>query len=169
MDLWQGSLSDFVRNAEAGSLAGDMTGQFVKLHRYVPNPAEVRSWENSLGALAAALRPLRRVDLGVAIEATGPVGTASIVRDAAEPAAAVALEYHLPLTGKRVDIVLTGADRGGRASAIVLELKQWSEVDVEDEYATNVIVGGDEHVHPSQQAADYADWLLDYHSAFTSN
>jgi hypothetical protein len=169
VDLWHGSLSDFVRNAEAGSLAGDMAGQFVKLHRYAPNTAEVRSWDHSLGALATALRPLRRLDLGVAIEATGSIQTTSIARDAAGSAPALALEYHLPLTGKRVDVILTGHDRTGRGSAIVLELKQWSEVDVEDEHATNVLVGGDEHVHPSEQALDYADWLLDYHSAFTSS
>jgi hypothetical protein len=38
---------------------------------------------------------------------------------------------------------------------------------VEDEHALNVLVGGREHVHPSQQALDYAGWLADYHSAFT--
>jgi len=169
VDLWHGSLSDFVRNAEAGSLAGDMTGQFVRLHRYVPNTAEVRSWENSLGALATALRPLSALDLGVAVQATGPIATTSIARDVAGSPTAVALEYHLPLTGKRVDVMLTGHDPAGRGSVIVLELKQWSEVGVEDEYATNVMVGADEHVHPSQQALDYADWLIDYHSAFTSS
>jgi hypothetical protein len=42
-------------------------------------------------------------------------------------------------------------------------------VSVEDEHATNLLVGGDEHLHPSEQALDYADWLLDYHSAFTSS
>ncbi len=65
--------------------------------------------------------------------------------------------------------MLTGHDRSGRASAIVLELKQWSEVDLEDEYATNVLLGEEEHVHPSEQALDYADWLRDYHSAFISS
>jgi hypothetical protein len=167
VDLWHGSLSDFVRDADAGSLAGDMTGQFVKLHRYPPGSAEIRSWENSLGALASALRSLRRRDLGVAIDATGSIATASLARDAAGSGPAIVLEYQLPLTGRRVDVILTGQDRAGRGSAIVLELKQWSEVDVEDEYAHNVLVGGREHVHPAEQALDYAEWLLDYHAAFT--
>jgi hypothetical protein len=169
VDLWHGSLSEFVRNAESGSLPGDMAGQFVKLHRYPPNAAELRSWENSLGALADALRPIRSLDLGVAVGASGPIASASLARDSARSAAGVALEYHLPLTGKRVDVMLTGHDRSGRGSAIVLELKQWSEVDLEDEYATNVRLGDEEHVHPCEQAADYADWLRDYHSAFTSS
>lgn len=65
--------------------------------------------------------------------------------------------------------MLTGRDASGSGSAIVLELKQWSNVDVEDEYATNILVGGEERVHPSQQALDYADWLTDYHSAFVAS
>ncbi|MEQ1834617.1 MAG: hypothetical protein ABL977_16345, partial [Candidatus Eisenbacteria bacterium] len=85
MDLWQGSLSQFVRQAEAGSLSGDMTGQFVKLHRYVPGQSEVRSWEHSLAALAAAVRPLRRADLGVAIGATGSPESGGITRETVSP------------------------------------------------------------------------------------
>lgn len=168
VDLWHGSLSDFVRRADAGSLPGDMTGQFVRLHRYPPNASEVRSWDQSLAALAAALRPLRNLELGVAVGASGATGRASLVRDAGNSPAAVALEYHLPLSGKRVDVVVTGHDTSRRASALVIELKQWSEVGLEDEFATNVLIGGNEHVHPSEQARDYADWLLDYHSSFTS-
>ncbi len=166
MDLWQGSLSQFVRHAESGALSGDMAGQFVKLHRYLPGTAEVRSWENSLAALAAAIRPLRRIDLGVAIGAAGAVESAGVARDAAVPAG-IALEYHLPLSGKRVDVMITGHDAGGQASAIVLELKQWSEARFEDEYATNILVQEREHVHPSEQARDYAEWLANYHSAFS--
>lgn len=167
MDLWQGSLSQFVRQAESGSLSGDMTGQFVKHHRYPPGASEVRSWDNSLAALAAALRPLRRADLGVAIGSTSPLEPAGLVVDAASPPG-VALEYHLPLSGRRVDVMITGHDAQRQASAVVLELKQWSEVRLEDEHATNVLVADQEHVHPCEQASDYAEWLTDYHSAFTS-
>jgi uncharacterized protein len=146
-----------------------MTSQFVKLHRCTPKTSEVRSWEHSLRALADALRPLRTLDLGVAVEATGATRTASIARDAASTPAGVALEYHLPLSGKRVDVMLTGHNRAGRGAAIVLELKQWSSVDFEDEIATNVLIGGEERPHPSEQALDYASWLADYHSAFSSS
>ena len=166
MDLWQGSLSQFVRGAESGALSGDMTGQFVRIHRHVPSTSEVRSWENSLRALAAAIRPLRRAGLGVAISTSGPVGGGEIAREGASPAG-VTLEYHLPLSGKRVDVMLTGHDVSGQASAVVLELKQWSAVSLEDELATNVLVMDQEHVHPSEQALGYADWLANYHSAFT--
>lgn len=169
MDLWHGSLSDFVRSAQSGSLSGDMAGQFVKLHRYSANTAEVRSWDNSLAALARAVHPLGRLDAGVAITATatGAVGPAMTTAERAISPAGVVVEYHLPLTGKRVDVIVTGHDATKQPGAVVLELKQWSQAALEDEHATNVLLQGKEHVHPSQQASDYADWLLDYHSAFS--
>ena len=40
--------------------------------------------------------------------------------------AAVAIEYQVPLTSKRVDFILTGADDYRRETAIIVELKQWS-------------------------------------------
>jgi DUF2075 family protein len=146
-----------------------MAGQFIKLHRYQPNDAELRSWQNSLSALATVFRPLDRLDVGIAVSSSGPLDSASVVRDTPRAGAGVALEYHLPLTGKRVDVMITGRNASHRATAVVLELKQWSEVGLEDEFATNVLLGTEEHVHPSEQASDYADWLLDYHSAFTTD
>ena len=167
MDLWQGSLSQFLRQADSGALSGDMTGQFVKLHRLVPSTSEVRSWEHSLAALASAIRPLRKADLGVALSAPSGLEVELVARDATSPAG-VALEYHLPLSQKRIDAVITGHDASGQGTALVIELKQWSTARFEDEHATNVLVMDREHVHPAQQAKDYADWLADYHSGFTS-
>lgn len=166
MDLWQGSLSQFIRQAEAGSLSGDMTGQFVKLHRFVPGASEVRSWEHSLAALASAVRPLRRGDLGIAIGATSGSEPGGVAKDAVAPPG-VSLEYHMPLSGRRIDVMLTGHDPGGQATAMVVELKQWSEAQLDDEFATNLRVGDRELTHPSEQARDYAEWLSSYHSAFT--
>lgn len=73
--------------------------------------------------------------------------------------AGVAIEYTLPLTRKRVDFILTGADAAGRESAIMIELKQWSEATITDKDGVVVTyVGGKEgeHAHPSYQAYSYA-------------
>jgi hypothetical protein len=78
----------------------------------------------------------------------------------------VVVEYHLPYSGQRIDVVFLGESGGGRPQAVVVELKQWSEVEVEDEFALNVVVGGKEHQHPSQQALDYAGALEEVHSSF---
>jgi hypothetical protein len=174
MDLWHGSLSDFVRRARAGAIAGDLAGSFVHTHRVPPSPSELRSWENSLGALADALADASSLGIGVSLlaapgvrgVATGSAPGAMTSADAQAGEAGVALEYHLPLSGRRLDAMFFGHDACDTGRTVVLELKQWSTVDLEDEHAINVLVGGEEHPHPSRQALDYAEWMTEYHSAF---
>lgn len=164
MDLWHGPLSDFVRNATSRALAPAMAAQWIAYHNDSPKTPEVRSWNNSLDALGEALRPLQELDLGVILRGdmapvTGDMGLRG--------APGVMLEYHLPLSGKRIDVLLTGRDAVGVPTALVLELKQWSKVDLEDDLATNVVMQGAEHAHPSEQAQAYARYLLSYHEAFS--
>jgi hypothetical protein len=175
LDLWHGAVSEFIRHAGSGAIAGDMAGRFVNLHGYVPNQAEVRSWQQSLSFLADAVRPLGGKDVGIAVGSpgglSGPMDSAGAVRECRDEQTGVIVEYHLPLSGKRIDVLFTGTDSQRQPWAFVLELKQWSRVWLDDVHATNVRYqerGGDEslHPHPSEQAADYADWLGDYHSAF---
>lgn len=163
MDLWSGPLSSFVRHADRRALASELLAQFHRYHGSAPSPSELKSWEHSLSAAADALRRLHRYEVGVAI-------TPGMVADApraAEPG--VLLEYHLPLSLRRIDLLLTGHDRQRRPTALVVELKQWSQVHLEDEVASNVRVLGEEQVHPSEQARDYAAWLAGYHGAFTED
>lgn len=175
MDLWQGTLNDFVRAAESGAIAGDMTGQFVKIHRTPPSVSEIRSWEHSLAALARVARSPRLEDVGVAISASGNAlqlksgarRGASIAAESLLDNVGASTEYHLPLTGRRIDAMFLARDREGIPQAVVVELKQWSSVSIDDEYEANVRVGGVEHPHPCQQALDYASYLGEYHSAFT--
>ena len=170
MDLWHGSLSDFLRSAESGALPGDMTGQFVRIYRTPPSPSEVHSWSASLPNLASALRDLRSRDIGVRVGSEGKIAEAAPRASWPErprpPEMGIATEYHLPLSGQRLDVLLCGKNAAGTDLALVVELKQWSTVALENEFAENVLVSGVEHVHPSQQALDYADWLADYHDAF---
>ncbi len=164
MDLWRGSLAEFIRSAESGAIAGDLSGRFVKVYDRLPAPGEMRSWANSLPRLAAALRPVGRSDLGVALGtvAERPAGETR----GAHAEVGVAAEYHLPLSGKRLDVLLCGRGVDGRRRGLVVELKQWSSVGLEGEFETNVLVDGEEHLHPSEQALAYSEWLADYHSAF---
>jgi hypothetical protein len=155
-----------------------MVGAFHARHGSPPGTSEIRSWENSLTALAEVLRDSRLADSAMAVRAaglvSGPGGGTAGGADAHEAAAesddvaALSTEYHLPLNNRRIDVLLFGHDETSRPHALALELKQWSTCEVEDEHALNVLVGGHEHVHPSQQALDYAGWLADDHSAFTT-
>lgn len=66
----------------------------------------------------------------------------------------VVLEYQLPLSGKRLDCMVTGHDREGDPSSVIVELKQWSDVEPScaDGYVTSFVAGRKKDVlHPSLQ------------------
>jgi hypothetical protein len=167
MDLWRGSLRDFIRSAESGSIAGELGGAFARLYDHPPSDSEHRSWSNSLPALARALHTVGRRDVGVVISSARAVADAPS-KTALAGSVGVSAEYHLPLSNRRLDVLLCGRGADDHRRAVVIELKQWSDVTLADEFETNILVGGRERLHPSQQALGYADWLADYHSAFVS-
>ena len=72
------------------------------------NPNEVRSWQNSFQYVHKVL-------------------AGSAVPDDA----GVAIEFQIPLTSKRVDLLLSGTDDAGRTNTAVIELKQWDADDTE--------------------------------------
>ncbi|MFD3683878.1 DNA/RNA helicase domain-containing protein [Nocardiopsis sp. NPDC058631] len=112
-----------------------------------PSPAEVRSWNRSLPALANDL-----VDAGL-----GEVE--------------VLMEYRLPLSDKRVDVVLAGHHpETDDHSYVVVELKQWSEAESWEEDPTMVLVPhqpGGPKLHPVLQVRDYCSYIGDFVSSVT--
>lgn len=79
--------------------------------------------------------------------------------------AKVAIEYGIPLTSKRVDFILTGVDADGTESAVIIELKQWQNIEVTEKDAlVKTVMGGGlcETTHPSYQAWSYARLIQDY-------
>jgi hypothetical protein len=83
------------------------------------------------------------------------------------------IEYQLPLTSKRVDVVLAGTDRrtGGDAY-VVVELKQWSHAEVWDEDSSRVLVhsmSGRPKLHPVLQARGYCDYLEGFAAALAGH
>lgn len=94
--------------------------------------------------------------------------------------AGVAIEFAIPNTSKRVDFILSGFDGKNRHSAVIIELKQWSEVfplisvdqlllvDPETEIKhVRTYLGRGKHkaVHPSYQAWSYRSFISDYNSS----
>ncbi len=81
----------------------------------------------------------------------------------------VAIEYRIPATSKRVDFILTGLDEEERENVIIVELKQWSELEeVEDEDAIVRIIlnrSKTKTAHPSYQAWSYASLIEDYNDS----
>ncbi|MFF5176198.1 DNA/RNA helicase domain-containing protein [Micromonospora sp. NPDC000089] len=77
----------------------------------------------------------------------------------------VLVEYQLPLTSKRVDVVLAGLHpRTADDSYVVVELKQWSRAESYEGSDRLVLV---EHargprLHPGVQVGDYCEYLTDF-------
>lgn len=87
--------------------------------------------------------------------------------------AGIAIEYNIPQTGKRVDFIVSGMDDSNLPNAVVIELKQWSEVKDIPGYDALVetFTGGAmrEVVHPSYQAWSYATLIRDYNKTVQDN
>ena len=112
--LYRASVARLRSQIEGGSLVPMLSEQFRHQMGYNASPAEVRSWERSLQVLSGDL-----VDAGL-----GEVE--------------VLVEYQLPLTSKRADVVLCGHNpRTGAPSYVVVELKQWSRAAMLDGATTS--------------------------------
>jgi DUF2075 family protein len=107
--------------------------------------SEMRSWRESLGFMAKVLRDEEIPD-----------------------DAGVAVEYHIPQSSMRLDMLLTGFDERGARRAVVVELKQWDKATAtaKDAIVTTYLGGGRrEHVHPSYQAWSYSCLLEGFNEA----
>ena len=82
------------------------------------------------------------------------------------------IEYQLPLTSKRADVVLAGVDRrtGGDAY-VVVELKQWSQAELFEDSERLVVVEGmhGEREHPLIQVQGYCDYISDFVASLRGN
>ena len=77
----------------------------------------------------------------------------------------MAIEYKIPQTAKRIDFILTGQGRDRRDTAVIVELKQWTEAEAtEQDGVVETFVGGGrrEVTHPSYQAWTYAALIRDF-------
>lgn len=146
MHLYRGSTSVFVEDVHNNRIATKLQDEFRHHFGYSPGDGEVRSWQNSLRSMASVIDHADLHDHGIAVE------------------------YRLPLSSKRLDCMITGENPSGTASAVIIELKQWDEVEPSetDECVTTFVGRGKRTVlHPSKQVGNYQRYLLDAHTAFT--
>lgn len=73
--------------------------------------------------------------------------------------AGVTIEYQIPQTSKRIDFILTGQDDNQTDFAVLIELKQWSQVSMTDKDGIVMTNFYGEVSHPSYQAWSYAALL----------
>lgn len=81
----------------------------------------------------------------------------------------VAIEYKIPATSKRVDFIITGYDEDELPNVVVVELKQWSSIEVvesKDGLVKTFVGGGHREVtHPSYQAWSYSVLIKEYNES----
>ena len=92
----------------------------------------------------------------------------NVLEDASIPDdAGIAVEYRIPQTSKRVDIIVSGTDERGQDVCVIVELKQWSDVTATSKDAivrTWLGCSERETTHPSYQAWSYASLLQDFNA-----
>ncbi len=84
------------------------------------------------------------------------------------PDAGVAIEYSIPRTHNRIDILITGLDELGNKKIILIELKQWQKAELTKKdgvVRTRFSHGNSDTLHPSYQAWSYATLLNSFNVA----
>jgi DUF2075 family protein len=138
MLAYLGTKEDFLRDAP---VIEDKVRDAVKLKlNFKVAESEYLSWRNSLGnAMSHVMRSDR------------------IPSDAG-----IAIEYRLNGRRFRLDFVISGLDGQGKESLVIVELKQWTDIQFSDldEHVKTVLGGGVRDVtHPSYQVWSYKSHL----------
>ena len=147
MILYEGKIEQFNEDVMQNAIA-DRAAEKYKAH-YNRNPAEpeYRSWAISLAILNNSFNYASLKDNHVLIE------------------------YELPYSSQRIDVMLFGKNSDNKDNVVILELKQWSNNNVyESNSEGNIVVDygafQKEQPHPSLQVQGYYFYLKDFISIF---
>ena len=145
MIVYSSTKSDFRQDVRDNRIEESIHAAYVSNLGHSTSQSEINSWKNSMMYMSNILEDENIPDdIGVAIE------------------------YKIPQTSKRIDIILTGINEHNKSAAVIVELKQWSEAKLTDKDAivkTFVGKGEREVSHPSYQAWTYAALLEDFNEA----
>ena len=145
MIIYSKTRADFLRDAD-GFIEERIASAYLKsTGRYAPE-GEQRAWKESLAEMAKVLRaPGLPDDMGVGIE------------------------YQIPQSAKRIDMLLTGRDVDDAPHLVIVELKQWSTSRVSEKDGIVIAQRGGayerEGPHPCYQAWSYAALLNGFNEA----
>ncbi len=140
MIIYNKTKNEFLQDVESGNMDGLVLYSYVRETGHTVNKSQQQAWRESMNYMERVMRdPEIPTDSGVAIE------------------------YIIPQTTSRIDFILTGKNAESKNSAIIIELKQWSEgVNITDkDGVVNTSFFG-EVPHPSYQAWSYTSFLEDY-------
>ncbi len=147
MRLYQGTINEFKEDVVQNSIADKIRHAYEDYYKKKANQSEFNSWNVSMNFLKNA------------VENSGLSDNMIIV------------EYELPYSARRIDVLIFGRNEKNNDSVILIELKQWSNENVDDcETEGNVIVNygrfKGEREHPSLQVEGYYFDLKDFMTIF---
>ena len=147
MLLFKGTAASFVEETSYNRIVETMVGAFIEVYGRRPSQSEIHAWQNSLRMMALVTQKMGIDDSGVAVE------------------------YQLPGTSRRLDVMYTGHDNGGRPQAVIVELKQWEQCTPGEGDKVVTFVGQRERdvLHPAVQVSQYRQYLRDQNTAFHEN
>lgn len=148
MILYQGSIEQFRNDVMQNRIADRAADKFYTHYNRRPGDSEYRSWGNSLTILNNSFQYADLKDNHILIE------------------------YELPYSSQRIDVLLFGKSLDSQDNVVILELKQWSNPNVYDcDSDGNVIVDfgkfRKEQPHPSLQVQGYYFHLKDFIRLFS--
>ena len=142
MRVYSSTCQDFIRDVGTGQIATIVERAYKQAYGHSTSDSEIRSWKNSLGALSSILDHNDvPSDLGLGIE------------------------FQIPKTSKRIDVLLSGVTALNESSVLIVELKQWEFANktTMDGVVNTFVGGGNRDVqHPSYQSWSYAQLLRDF-------
>lgn len=146
MLIYEGTKDNFLSSVEQDTIAVEIENNiYERMHRHTAKN-EFRAWENSMEYMYKVLN-----DQDIPFDA------------------GIAIEYNIPQTSKRVDFLISGYGKKEEANVVLIELKQWDELEaipgrdgLVQTYTGNAVR---QVVHPSYQAWSYAMLISDYNAS----
>lgn len=150
MILYEGAIEKFNDDVLQNCIADRASEKYQAYYKKNPGTSEYRSWAYSLAILNNSFL------------------YAGLKNNY------VIVEYELPYTSQRIDVLVFGNDSNDQENIVLMELKQWSNENVyESQSEGNVIVDYGkfkrEFPHPSLQVQGYHFHLKDFLEIFDNN
>lgn len=143
MIVYEATKQLFVEDVVQDKIEENIDRKFYKRMGYHTSKSERDAWKNSMQYM-----------LKVLIDNNIPSNVG------------IAIEFKIPNTSKRIDFIISGKDGKLKNTAIIVELKQWTEADIvsgkEGIVSTYTGHALREVAHPSYQAWSYATTIEDY-------
>lgn len=147
MILYENTIEHFNEDVMQNCIADRAAEQYRAYYKRNPGDSEYRAWTNSLAILNNSFIYAGLKDNHIVIE------------------------YELPYSSRRIDVLLFGRNTAEQDNIVMMELKQWSNKNVEDTEADgNVVVDygrfWKEQAHPALQVQGYHFDLKDFLEIF---